>query len=58
MDDQGDVEGLVKALGVGGGEGFGGFLDEGMSNCRRRAFPLDEVSRKGWFGVNDVPVPW
>lgn len=29
MNDQRDVEGLVQALGVGGGEGFGGFLDDG-----------------------------
>lgn len=58
MDDQGDVEGLVKALGVGGGERFGGFLEERMSNCRRQAFSLDEASRKGCFGAKDVPVPW
>ena len=26
MDGEGDVEGLVEAFCVGGGEGFGGFL--------------------------------
>jgi hypothetical protein len=27
VDGEGEVEGLVEAGGVGGGEGFGGFLE-------------------------------